>query len=249
MAPQPKSDSREELRTHALAARLAEFSARAGHDLLGPINQASSLLALFIHRQKNRPGGDADATEAETLLGFLQSSAARMQGVLGGVKPFLSVAAAEPGLEPVDLNNALNAATLKLENTIRQSGAEIVREGELPAVSAKGAQMATLFEILIDNAIKFRAPDEPPRLRISAKRAGDDWEVAVVDNGLGIDAEYREAVFLPFRRLFGKEYPGAGMGLSTAKLIVQLLGGAIRIHPAADFGGTRGTAVVFSIPG
>ncbi len=249
MAPQPEAPSREERRTRALAGRLAEFSARAGHDLLGPINQASSLVALFIHRQKSRPDGTADAAEANTLLGFLESSAARMQDVLAGVKPFLKVAAAEPGLEPVNLNNALSAAMLKLDDAIRQSGTEVVREGELPAVSANGAQMTTLFEILIGNAIKFRATGETPRVRILANRSGEDWNVAVVDNGIGIDAEYRDAVFLPFRRLYGKEYPGVGMGLSTAKLIVELLGGEIRIQPAADFGGMRGTAVVFSIPG
>lgn len=231
------------MRTRALALGLADFSARAGHDLLGPLNQASSLVALFVNRHKK----ETDC-EAGVLLDFLQTSAARMQTVINGVQPFLNTAAAAPGLDPTDLNAALDAALLRLERPLVESRAVISHRDALPVIEANGDQMATLFEVLIANAIKFRRPGEPPCIRISSKRLGEDWVFAVADNGIGIDTEYRESVFLPFRRLHGKEYPGAGMGLATAKLIVELHGGDIRIEPASETGTEAGTAVVFTAP-
>lgn len=247
MAPQPDAEPPERVRARTLARELAEFSARAGHDLLGPLNQASSLLALFVHHHKPAPGSESDQSEAGLLLDFLQSSAARMQGVIAGVQPFLNAAAAMPDFRPADLNEALAAAQLRLDKAIAASGA-VIASDTLPVVPGNIHQMGTVFEALIDNAIKFRRLDEPPRIRISARQSGGDWIFTVADNGIGIDAEYREAVFLPFRRLHGKEFPGAGMGLATAKLIVGLHGGEIRIEPVSEDGTAPGAAVVFTAP-
>lgn len=246
MAPQPDLRSREEIRAHTLARELAAFSARAGHDLLGPLNQASSLVALFAHR--NRSGPDA---EAGALLDFLTASAARMNHVIAGVQRFLDIAAGPSAVEPVDLNAALGVARVRLESAIAETGAAIIHEDMLPVITANGDQMITLFEILIGNSIKFRDPSEAPYIRIRASRSGEDrsgeeWTIAVEDNGMGIEAEYRESVFLPFRRLQGKEYPGAGMGLAAAKLIVGLHGGDIRVAENAE--AARGTRMVFTLP-
>ncbi len=247
MSPEPDRDRRDAIRSQALARAMAEFSARAGHDLLGPLNQAGSLLALFVERYGNR----LDA-EADVLLGFLQSSSVRMQGVVAGVLAHLDVAGSAPSVAPVDMNVALAAARLSLAKAIAESAAAIAPE-TLPVVAADANRMAAIFEILLGNAIKFRHPSEPPRIHISAERVtsentGASWLFACEDNGLGIDAEYREAVFLPFRRLHGKEYPGAGLGLATAKLIVELHGGRIWIEPASRAGYARGAAVVFTLP-
>jgi len=221
---------------------MAEFSARAGHDLLGPMNQASSLLALFVQRY----GNELDA-EADVLLGFLQSSSVRMQGVVAGVLGYLDVAGSAPALASVDVNVSLASARLSLAKAIAESSAEIV-SGRLPVISADGKRMTAVFEILLGNAIKFRRPSDAPRIHVSSERCGENWLFTVEDNGLGIDAEYREAAFQPFRRLNGKEYPGAGLGLATAKLIVELHGGSIRIEPASRVEFRPGTAVLFTVP-
>ncbi len=243
-------------RARTLMVELAEFASRAGHDLLGPLNQASSLLALFIQRHfvqgRFVEGHDGEAdSEARTLLEFLQTSAARMQGVVTGVQPYLNIAATAPGFEAVDMNTAVASAQLRLEKAIRKSAAVIAPE-PLPAVSAVGEQMTMLFEILIANSIRFRREQDFPRIRISAERAvpnrsGENWLFRVEDNGIGIDTQYREIVFLPFRRLHGKEYAGVGMGLATAKLIVGLHGGDIWIEPAGS-DAPCGTAVSFTVP-
>lgn len=241
MAPQPDSERRILPRTSALAALLAEFSARAGHDLIGPINQASSLLALFVHQQKCGP----DA-EASVLLEHLQNCNARMQVVVAAVQQFLAIASDMRAFAPVDLNGTVAAARQRVERQIAEHGA-VISHDALPVITANGDQMTTLFENLLRNAIRFRRPDVPPLIRISVRQSGSDWVFAVADNGIGIDSEYREVVFQPFRRLHGKEYPGAGMGLTTAKLIAGMHGGEIRIDPGAE--NAHGTAVLFKLPG
>jgi light-regulated signal transduction histidine kinase (bacteriophytochrome) len=240
MAPRPDSESRDatEERTRTLASDLAEFCARAGHDLVGPLNQAGSLLALFVQQRKNAP----DA-EANILLDFLQVSSTKMQAVVAAVQQFTRIAADTNGFEPVDLNAALANARLRIEKPIAESAAVITHDA-LPVITANIEQISTLFEILIANAIRFRRLEEPPLIRISARQSGEVWLLTVADNGIGIDPEYREVVFQPFRRLHGKEYPGAGMGLATAKLIARLHGGELHIEPASGVG----TAVVCTIP-
>ena len=120
-------------RARTLTIELAEFSARAGHDLLGPLNQASALLALFVQgglvqgRFAQDNDREADA-EARTLLELLQASAARMQGVVNGVQPYLDIAATAPDFEAVDMNTALASAQLRLEKAISDSSAVIAPE-------------------------------------------------------------------------------------------------------------------------
>lgn len=228
MAPQPETNPPDVIAAQALLAGLNELSSHAGHDLLGPLNQAASLLALFVKRYGSRLDPDADK-----LLEFLQNASNRMEGVAAGVRKYMEIAGRRPSLEPVDLNVSLASSLSLLENAISGSGAVIVSD-PLPVVSADAAHMVTMFEILIGNAIKFRRPDAPPHIQISFGRAGDFRDIAILDNGIGIDPECRETVFVPFRRLNGRAYAGAGLGLATAKLITQMHGGNIRIGPAPE---------------
>jgi light-regulated signal transduction histidine kinase (bacteriophytochrome) len=140
------------------------------------------------------------------------------------------------------MSHALASAKLHLDRVIAGCDAAITADA-LPVIPAVPDQMVALFEILLSNCIRFRRQLEPPRIRIGCERSGANWVFHVEDNGIGIDAQYCQSVFLPFRRLQGKEYPGAGMGLATAKLIVELQGGKIRIEPAAE-----GAVVLFTVP-
>jgi light-regulated signal transduction histidine kinase (bacteriophytochrome) len=225
MAPQPEPNPPDVIAAQALLSGLNELSSRAGHDLLGPLNQAASLLALFIKRYGSRLDRDADK-----LLEFLQDASNRMEGVAAGVRKYMEIACRRPSLGPVDLNVSLSSSLSLLESAIFESGA-IIASDSLPVVSADAAHMVTIFEILIGNAIKFRRPDAPPRIQVSSRRPGD---ITIADNGIGIDPEYSETVFVPFRRLNGGEYGGAGLGLATAKLIAEMHGGSIRIDSIPD---------------
>ncbi len=232
MAPLPEMTSSEEAEVQALLSALTELSSRAGHDLLGPLNQAAALLALFIKRYRNQLDSDADH-----LMDFLESTSRRTEGVLAGVARFMEIAAARPNITHVDLDASLASSLALLEKPIAQSGAVIESE-PLPSVSADPAQMVSLFELLIGNSIKFRKPDTPPHIQVSATRKGEIRGIAITDNGIGIDPEFCEAIFLPFRRLNGAEYPGSGLGLSMARLIAELNGGSIRVDPERDKAGT-----------
>lgn len=242
MAPQAETIRQEEIAARALLSGLTELSAHAGHDLLGPLNQAGSLLALFIRRYGNQLDSDADK-----LLDFLQTASARMEGVVAGVRKYMEIAGRPPSFTPVDLNASLASSLASLEKVVSESGA-VIESDSLPVVSGDAAHMVTLFEILIGNSIKFHNPDAPPRIRISSTRTGDIWNIAITDNGIGIDPEYSEVVFLAFRRLGGGAYTGAGLGLAMAKLIIGMHGGNIRIGPVLNCERlSEGTQVLFTV--
>ena len=228
MAPQPKVSPQDVIAAQALLAALTELSSRAVHDLLGPLHRSASLLTLFVKRYR----GQLDQ-EADNLLEFLASASVSMEGAAAGVRKYMEIAARPPSYGPVDLNVSLASSLAQLETTISASGAVIVSDS-LPVVSADAAHMVTLFETLIGNSIKFRRPDVPPRIQVSSGLTGDIRTIAITDNGIGIDPEYRDTVFLPFKRLNGAQYPGAGLGLAAAKLIMEMHGCGIRIDSLAD---------------
>lgn len=222
-----------------LAEELAEFASRASHDLLGPLNQAASLLALFVRRYR----GQLDS-EADVLMEHLSNAAVKMDTVAAGIRRYLNMAGRPLEVRRVDLNAALAAALAVLDPAVKSSGAAITAD-PLPPVDGDNDRIAALFEILIGNAVRFRRPAETPRIHVSASRRGSDILIAVADNGIGIDPKHCQEVLLPFRRLNGREYPGAGLGLATASLIVRLHGGGLRIDSALEAGAT----VTVTFPG
>jgi signal transduction histidine kinase len=239
MAPQPELSRLEAIAAQALLTGLTELSSRAAHDLLGPIHQAGALLALLVKRYR----GQLDP-EAEKLLEFLQSASDRVEVATAGVRKYLEIAGRPLNPGPVDLNASLASALVALEKPIQESGA-VIESDSLGVITADADHMVTIFETLIGNSIKFRKPDTPPGIRVSLGKAD---EIAIADNGIGIDPEHSEAVFLPFRRLNGREFAGAGLGLATAKLICELHGGNIRIGPVSNCERLpQGTRVHFTV--
>lgn len=242
-ATRPEMRRDDAIAAHALLAGLTELSSRSRHDLLGPLNRSASLLTLFIRRYR----GQLDQ-EADKLLEFLESASASMEGVAEGVRRYMEIAARAPGFGPVDLNVSLASSLAQLQKTISTSCAVIVSDS-LPTVWADAAHMKALFEILLENSIKFALPDVPARIQVSSRPAGDSRMIAIADNGIGIDPQHRDAAFLPFKRLNGAEYPGAGLGLAAARLIAEMHGGTIRIidSPTDAERTSRGIQVEFTV--
>jgi light-regulated signal transduction histidine kinase (bacteriophytochrome) len=131
-----------------------------------------------------------------------------------------------------------------LRPTIEQSGA-VVTHDSLPAVTTDAPQLTQVFQNLIGNAIKYRG-HEVPQVHVSAtNNGGDEWIFSVRDNGLGIDPQYFERIFIIFQRLHGREeFEGTGIGLAICKKILERLGGRIWVESQPE----KGSTFYFALP-
>ncbi len=124
-----------------------------------------------------------------------------------------------------------------LYESIQEAGAEITH-GELPTVRADASQLAQLLQNLLGNALKFRG-EAPPKIHVDARREEDCWRFSVSDNGIGIDAQFQDAIFEIFRRLHTrKQYTGTGIGLAICKKIVDRHGGRVWVESQPGEGST-----------
>jgi light-regulated signal transduction histidine kinase (bacteriophytochrome) len=210
--------------------------ALAPHELVGPLNQASALIALFAKKHAS-----SDGEETAALLAMVEAAAERMQATVTGLRGWFDVTGLPLRREPVSMTQVLHMAMYFLDREIKRTQAT-VQAGELPEVDGDASSLVSLIQILLANAMKFSKPGVPPKIGVSAKWSDGAWVFSVADNGIGIDPEYRARLFRPFKKLNGHSYPGAGMGLSTAKTIVDLHGGSIWIDSPGD-----GAAVSFSL--
>jgi signal transduction histidine kinase len=99
--------------------------------------------------------------------------------------------------------------------------------------------MRQLLQNLIGNALKFHKRGEPARVEVSSRRAGEAWEIAVADTGIGFDERYTDRIFRPFQRLHtAKDYQGTGIGLAICKKIAEHHGGSLSATSAPGVGST-----------
>jgi light-regulated signal transduction histidine kinase (bacteriophytochrome) len=125
-----------------------------------------------------------------------------------------------------------------LGERVADTGAEVTHD-PLPVVRGERALLATLLLNVVGNALKFRHPDRPPRVHLSARRDGETWEISCTDNGIGIDPHYADRVFVIFQRLHPKDvYTGTGIGLALVKRVVEHHGGRAWVEPAPGGGTT-----------
>jgi light-regulated signal transduction histidine kinase (bacteriophytochrome) len=167
-----------------------------------------------------------------------------MQALITDLLAFSRLNTRGKEFKPVDLNDVAKQAVGNVQASIEESKAK-VKIGDLPKVSGDRTQLVQLVQNLLSNALKFRRPDVQPSIELSAKRDGATWLVSVSDNGIGIEPEYREKVFVIFQRLHGRDqYPGTGIGLSICKKIVERHQGRIWIEDREG----DGTTFTFSLP-
>jgi signal transduction histidine kinase len=227
--------ARVQLETQALElarsnAELEQFAYVASHDLQEPLRKISS----FCQALKTRYGGRLD-DRAEQYIDFAVDGAKRMQALINDLLEFSRVGRGGREHELVELEGALAAAEAALAGAIEATGAR-VSSGELPRVRGDRGQLVSLFQNLISNGVKFHGA-EPPVVSVGARQAGESWELSVADNGIGVEQEYAERIFLIFQRLHSREsYEGSGIGLALCRKIVEYHGGSIWLDPSYSGG-------------
>jgi light-regulated signal transduction histidine kinase (bacteriophytochrome) len=217
---------------------LEQFAYVASHDLQEPLRKVASFCQLL----QRRYGGQLDE-RADQYIGFAVDGAQRMQRLINDLLAFSRIGRITTAFAEVDLNLAVAEAVSQLD--LPEGDQQAVSWDPLPVVRGEEQLLVNLFVNLLGNSLKFRRPDEAPKIRISAKPDGDMWEIACTDNGIGIEAEFADKVFVIFQRLHARDaYPGTGIGLAIAKKVVEYHGGQIWVDPQAGAGAT----IRFTLP-
>jgi signal transduction histidine kinase len=223
---------RQALELQRSNAELEQFAYVASHDLQEPLRKVASFTQLL----QRRYGGELDE-RADQYIEFAVDGATRMQRLINDLLSFSRVGRVGGEREIVAATEIVHAACRNLAGVIEETAAD-VQVGELPAVCGEVALLTAVFQNLIANALKFRGA-EAPVVRISAARDGDAWRFTVADNGIGIDPEYAERIFVIFQRLHTKEaYAGTGIGLALCRKIVEHHGGRIWLDTSVAAGTT-----------
>jgi signal transduction histidine kinase len=220
-------------------AELEQFAYVASHDLQEPLRKVASFCQLLEKRYK----GQLDE-RGEQYIAFAVDGAKRMQALINDLLAFSRVGRLAEGEQAVvDMDDVLAQALASISTSIEETGAEIVAQ-PLPQVRGEGSLLAGVFQNLIGNALKFHGP-ERPRVEIGVERDGADWVFSCTDNGIGIEPDYAERIFMIFQRLHPKDvYAGTGIGLAMCRKIVEYHGGRIWLDTdAAD-----GTTFRFTLP-
>ena len=211
---------------------LERFAYVASHDLQEPLRMIGSYVQLLGKRYK----GKLDAS-ADEFIAFALDGAQRMQRLIEDLLAFSRVGTRGGAFAPTEVSAVLDRALASLKLAIEETGATVTRNG-LPTVSADAGQLEHVFLNLISNALKFRGP-KPPEIRIVTEQHDGEWVFHVRDNGIGIDPEYFERIFIIFQRLHGNsDYPGTGLGLAICKKIVERHGGRIWVESQPGQGAT-----------
>src|SRR5258708_27052977 len=200
-------------------AELGQFAYVASHDLQEPLRMVSSYTQLVVRRYGERLDGDA-----KEFMAYVVDGAARMKQLIEDLLAYPRVGTRGREFHPVAVEGSLRRAIGNLRAAIEEAGATLTYDA-LPTLEADDLQLTQLFQNLIGNALKFRSASVP-RIHIFSKEKEHEWEFGVQDNGIGIEAQYFERIFMVFQQLHTKgEYPGTGIALAICKKVVERHGG------------------------
>lgn len=217
---------------------LEQFAYIASHDLQEPLRMISSYTQLLANRYKGKLDSDAD-----DFINFAVDGANRLQALIQSLLAYSRVDRKVKPFEIVNCNSVVQQVLDNLKTTIDEKKAVIIKEN-FPKIMGDELQLLQLFQNLIGNAIKFSG-DKIPIIKISVTEKGNNWEFSINDNGIGIDPQYFERIFVIFQRLHSREdYKGVGMGLAIAKKIVEKHGGKIWVNSEVG----KGSTFYFTIP-
>ena len=226
---------------------LEQFAYVASHDLQEPLRMIASYTQLLARRYQNRLDKEADE-----FIDYAVQGAVRLQVLINDLLAYSRLGTRGKPFERIDCNEVLKRAVENCKIAIQDANA-VITSSNLPVIVGDGTQWTQLFQNLLSNAIKFHGP-EPPRIQIQAELKPAplsqetpvcEWVFSVSDNGIGIEPQYYERIFVIFQRLHAREeYPGTGIGLAICKKIVERHGGRIWVESTIG----RGTTFFFTAP-
>ena len=192
----------------------------------------ASYTQLILRRYGDRFDGDA-----KEFMDFIVDGATRMKQLIEDLLAYSRVGTHGKAFRPMDSAAAVQKALANLRAAIESTAGKVTAD-PLPTINADEFQLVQLFQNLIGNALKFKGA-QTPHVHISVKEEADNWTFSVKDNGIGIDAEYFDRIFMVFQRLHSRtDYPGTGIGLAICKKVVDRHGGRIWIESSAGLGST-----------
>ena len=213
-------------------AELERFAYIASHDLQEPLRMVSSFLQLLQKKYK----GQLDE-KADQYIYYAVDGAERMKSLIMDLLEYSRVGSAKEGFERVETETVLKEAGDIFREKIISARAQ-VDVGPLPVVWGDKVQLLQLFQNLLSNALKYHG-DRLPVIRIRAVEEPGRWLFSVEDNGIGVDPQFFDKIFIIFQRLHNKtDYSGTGIGLAICKKIVERHGGRIWVESAPDQGST-----------
>ena len=219
-------------------AELEQFAYVASHDLQEPLRMVSSYTQLLLRRYGDRFDGDA-----KEFMDYIVDGAARMKQLIEDLLAYSRVGTRGREFCSVACDEALGTALTNLRAAIEAAGATVTSD-PLPVLEADESQLAQLFQNLVGNALKFHGA-AAPQVHVGASDHETEWDFTVRDNGIGIEPEYFERIFLVFQRLHSKnEYPGTGIGLAICKKVVDRHGGRIWVESKPG----EGSIMHFTLP-
>jgi signal transduction histidine kinase len=218
---------------------LERFAYICSHDMQEPVRMMNSYAGLLSANYEDLLDG-----RGQKYLRLIDENAKCMQKMIQDILSFSRVGRETITIDTVDCNQIASEALARFEGIIQEKGAR-VSCGNLPILRASETLFRVLLQNLIGNALKFQDGSKTPEVEIGAERQGNCWRFSVRDNGIGINADFRDRVFTIFQRGHRKEdYPGTGIGLSTCSKFIRLYGGDIQFDSVP--GG--GTVFFFTLP-
>lgn len=220
-------------------AELEQFAYIASHDLQAPIRAVTSFAGII----ERRYGQHLDE-RGRLYLRQIVDSGEHMKRLVDDLLAFSRVHTQQRDLLPVDSGAVFDSVADRLQGAAGALGAQLTR-GELPRVRADAQQLDQLFQNLLSNGLKYHREGVRPQVRVTAERDGPLWRFAVADNGIGIEPQYFDRIFVIFQRLHGREtYEGTGIGLAVCKKIVERHGGRLWLESTPG----EGTIFFFTLP-
>ncbi|MGF1601152.1 MAG: PAS domain S-box protein [Thermosynechococcaceae cyanobacterium] len=217
---------------------LEQFAYVASHDLKEPLRMVTSFTQLLAQTY----GGQLDA-DADKMIGFAVDGANRMQQLIDDLLTYSRVGTQRNMLVPVDCNEVVEMAKANLQVAIAESEA-VINLAPLPTIIGDQRQLQQLWQNLLGNAIKYRS-DRPLKIEVGVIEQANQWLFFIRDNGIGMEPDQCQRIFLIFQRLHTKqEYPGTGIGLAICSKIVDQLGG--NLWAESELG--QGSIFCFTLP-